>query len=386
MPSKILPGTILPDRVGFESTGAVMNIDHVHFYVEDASRWQKWFTQTFGFQQIATHRTAHSITVELGNSAIRFWVSSPCSQASPIAAYLQRHPAGVADLAFQVASLETVLQRAVEAGATILQPIQYSQSRQQKTAQIRGWGDLQHTLIEPIHASSPANPDRFTSDRTGSEFIGIDHVVLNVEQGDLERAIGWYEAVFGLQRRQNFAIQTERSGLCSQVLCHPGGSVQFPINEPASSTSQIQEFLDWNRGPGIQHLALRTDQILPLIAQLRQRGLAFLSVPMTYYEQLGQRPGFQFSLQEWQAMAQQEVLADWPPDNPQALLLQAFTQPIFDQPTFFFELIERRTYRLEMPYGQNHQPMRTAEGFGEGNFRALFEAIEREQIKRGSLR
>jgi 4-hydroxyphenylpyruvate dioxygenase len=364
-----------------------MNIDHVHFYVEDASRWQHWFRQKFGFQCIAIQQTEHTLTADVGHAAIRFRVSSPRSEDSLVAAYLRRHPAGIADLAFQVADLEGVLEQATRAGASILQPIQSAQidRRDYRTACIQGWGSLQHTLIQQS-LSSPVNPPVKPplDGEPDANLVGIDHVVLNVEQGDLERAIRWYETIFGLQRRQNFAIQTERSGLCSQVLDHPEGLVQFPINEPASAGSQIQEFLDYNGGPGIQHLALRTNHILPLMARLRQQGISFLSVPTTYYEQLRCRPGFQISEREWQSIAQAEVLVDWQPNHPEALLLQAFTQPIFDQPTFFFELIERRPYRSGLSC-QNNQQLQLATGFGEGNFRALFEAIEREQIKRGHL-
>lgn len=366
-----------------------MNIDHVHFYVEDAQQWQRWFVDQLGFQLISTQMSPHSVTHVVGEQAIRFFISSPRSESSPIAQYLRQHPAGVGDLAFQVTNLEAIVQRATARGATLLQPIQLveTETGYQKTAQIRGWGDLQHTLIERHDASYRLNLGDNRSDHpiTASlsemqpEFLCIDHVVLNVKQGDLQRALAWYEALFGFQRRQNFAIQTEHSALCSQVLTHPDGLVQFPINEPASAGSQIQEFLDLNRGSGIQHIALRTSGIVSLMARLRQHGITFLSVPLSYYEQLRDRPGFSLSLAEWHSIASQEVLVDWQLDKPQALLLQAFTQPIFELPTFFFELIERRSCTI-------NQQRQIAEGFGEGNFRALFEAIEREQMKRGSLK
>lgn len=367
-----------------------MNIDYVHFYVEDARQWQSWFIHQLGFQLISSHLSSHTLTYEVGRRAIRFLISAPRSESSPIAQYLRCHPDGVADLAFRVTDLEGAVQRAVERGAILLQPIQKIKTARgwQKIVQIQGWGDLQHTLTEWLdcdHQPDPAEtPNLRQTDcpadpATTPEFLSVDHVVLNVEQGDLQRALTWYEELFGFQRRQNFAIQTEHSALCSQVLIHPAGSVQFPINEPASSGSQIQEFLDLNRGPGIQHIALRTSGIVSLMAQLRQQGIAFLSVPSSYYEQLRDRSGFPLSFAEWQSIAQQKVLVDWQPKNPQALLLQAFTQPIFEQPTFFFELIERRSYIV-------NQQQHIAEGFGEGNFRALFEAIEREQMKRGSLK
>ena len=136
------------------------------------------------------------------------------------------------------------------------------------------------------------------------------------------------------------------------------------------SNSQIQEFLDINRGAGIQHIALRTSNLKSAIAQFRARGLSLLSVPESYYTELKKRPGLPLSSQELAAIAQQEILVDWKEDAQNAVLLQIFTQPIFEQPTFFFEFIERRSQ---------------AQGFGEGNFRALFEAIESEQIKRGNL-
>jgi 4-hydroxyphenylpyruvate dioxygenase len=194
---------------------------------------------------------------------------------------------------------------------------------------------------------------------------------LNVATGDLERALSWYEEVLGFQRQQRFMIETENSGLRSQVMVHPASGVQFPINEPTSANSQIQEFLDVNQGAGIQHIALQTPQIVKAIAQLRHRGLAFLPIPSTYYTQLRtQHQGLPLSTAELEEIAAQQILVDWHNEASQALLLQTFTQPIFEQPTFFFELIERRSQ---------------AKGFGEGNFRALFEAIEREQLKRGSL-
>jgi 4-hydroxyphenylpyruvate dioxygenase len=195
--------------------------------------------------------------------------------------------------------------------------------------------------------------------------------VLNVAAGDLERAAAWYKNTLDFESKQTFKIQTDRSALHSQVMVSSNSSVQLPINEPASPHSQIQEFLDVNRGPGIQHIALNTPNIVQAIAQLRPRGLSLLPVPPSYYTQLQQRQGLPLSAVELQEIAQEQILVDWDNTTPQALLLQTFTQPIFGQPTFFFELIERRFQ---------------ARGFGEGNFRALFEAIEREQFKRGSLK
>lgn len=382
-----------------------MNIDHVHFYVENAGLLRDWFVHTLGFCPHSTGSDGQTHTEVVSSGKIFFVLSSPLSSSSPVAQYLQFHPPGVADLAFQVTDLESKLASALQAGAKLLQPLVSevrAWGRAQK-CQIQGWGNLRHTLLERVETTWASQGRRFQAGlnsrgretvfapllplqpllrnqkgSTHSFFVGIDHVVLNVAAGDLDQAITWYEETLGFQRQQSFMIQTERSGLCSQVLNHPEGSVQLPINQPASPTSQIQEFLDVNRGPGVQHIALQTQGIVEAIAQVRQRGLAFLRVPPTYYSQLRQRPGFQFSDAEWKAIAQQGILVDWREERPEAPLLQAFTEPIFEQPTFFFEMIERQTYWA-------NQECRQAEGFGEGNFRALFEAIEREQIKRGSL-
>jgi 4-hydroxyphenylpyruvate dioxygenase len=336
-----------------------MNIDHIHFFVEDARFWRDWFVQILGFQSLASSANRHTHREIVRSGAVTFWLSSALTQESPAARFLQQHPPGVVDVAFQVEDLPTTIAQARQAHAKILESA--------GSYQILGWGNLRHTLVET--QPSIAQP---------STIRAIDHIVLNVARGELEPAVAFYEQVFGFQRQQSFAIRTDRSALCSQVLTHPHGSIKFPINEPVTPTSQIQEFLDLNSGAGIQHLALKTEGIVEAIAQFRQRGLAFLQVPWSYYEQLRQRPGFQLTETEWKAIAAQEILVDWQTEHSQALLLQAFTQPVFSQPTFFFELIERRRCWVG-------EVEKTAQGFGEANFQALFEAIEREQMKRGSL-
>ncbi len=357
-----------------------MNIDHVHFYVEDALFWRDWFIQVLEFQSVSSQANSsqanssqadrHTQREVVKSGAVVFWLSSALTEQSPVADYLQQHPPGIVDVAFQVRDLATAIARALAANATFIKSFEQAGS-----CQIAGWGNLRHTLVEVPSAEIPS---KGAAIEEKSAITGIDHIVLNVAKGELEPAIAFYEQVFGFQRQQSFAIRTDRSALCSQVLTHPDGTIKLPINEPASEGSQIQEFLDLNGGAGIQHLALRTERIVEAIAQFRQQGLSFLQVPMSYYEQVSQRNGFQLTEAEWSAIASQEVLVDWQADQSPALLLQAFTQPIFSQPTFFFELIERRRYWIG-------DVEKTAQGFGEANFQALFEAIEREQIKRGSL-
>jgi 4-hydroxyphenylpyruvate dioxygenase len=334
-----------------------MDIDHVHFYVPDAERTRDWFVRTMGFSAVGQHDDLKTQTHWLQTGAIKILVSSPLTPASPVAAYLRQHPPGVADLAFRVLDLEAVLRRAQAAQIQLVQPMQGSPPQ----ATLQGWGNIRHTLIQ----RPTVDADKTVTSAAEPALVGIDHAVLNVERGQLSQAIQWYQDVFGFEAKDYFDIQTERSALCSQVLVHPGGTAQFPINEPASMRSQIQEFLDFNRGSGIQHIALSTLNITHTVQQLRQRGLRFLEIPSSYYVQLRQRAS---SVLELEAIEKQQVLVEL--QQPSQALLQIFTQPIFEQPTFFFEVIERR---------------RQAQGFGERNFTALFEAIEREQLKRGTL-
>jgi 4-hydroxyphenylpyruvate dioxygenase len=375
-----------------------MKIDHVHFYVEDALVWRDWFIRHLGFEAVEgylipsispcilnqrektaglfeesnTEQTFDTCTEVVKSGSIYFLLSSPLLPTSPVAEFLRHHPPGVADVAFGVEDIEAVIAQAQARGAKIIQPIQQYQHCQQyiKWTNIPAWGSLTHTLIE--RREGGVDSSRFSS---SSFFTTIDHVVLNIAAGDLERAVAWYEKVFNLQPQQIFKIQTLRSALYSQVMVSPNGEVQLPINEPASANSQIQEFLDVNNGAGIQHIALRTPNIVNAVSQLRAAGVSFLQVPKVYYSQIQKRQRLPLSLEELSAIATQEILVDWNEETClknmyTPILLQIFTQPIFGKPTFFFEFIERRFL---------------AQGFGEGNFRALFEAIELEQVKRGSL-
>jgi len=276
-------------------------------------------------------------------------------ETSPVTNFLCHHPPGVADVAFLVEDIETVIARVISHGGILLKPIQKTQFG--KCCQIKGWGNLTHSLIEStrrliIHQDS---------------FLDVDHVVLNVESGDLATAATWYENILEFKPQQSFNIHTGISGLNSQVMISGNGKVKLPINQPTSNNSQIQEFLHFNRGSGVQHIALSTTNIVQAIARFRAAGVTFLSIPQSYYSQLDQRFQSVLSPSEFQAIAQQEILID-SQGSINGLLLQIFTQPIFNEPTFFLEFIERRSH---------------PSGFGEGNFRALFTAMENEQIKRG---
>lgn len=347
-----------------------MDFEHVHFYVDDALAWCDWYVRTLNFKVVATEWSSPARTVWLQQGSIRVRLSSPGTADSPVAAYLRRHPAGIVDVAFAVPCLSAALNTLLQRGARLLQPIRSGNlgGQQRRWCQLAGWDGLAHTLVEGRPLVFEAAP----------LLEAIDHVVLNVRQGELAAAARWYSQVWGFERRQGFRIQTAASGLSSQVLAHPQGNAQLPINEPSTDNSQIQEFLDLNRGSGIQHVALRSRRLTQAIAALRPRGLSLLPVPAAYYAQLPQRPGYRPGSMDWQTIADCQILVDWPVQTPESIILQTFTEPVFAQPTFFFELIERRRY-LERGV------LKTATGFGEGNFRALFEAIEREQQQRGSL-
>lgn len=372
----------------------MVQIDRVCFFVENATAWRNWFVSAFGFEAIGATVSPDTRTERVASGSIRFDLAAPRTPESPVARFLQKHPAGVADVVFRVSDLAPICDRP---DVTVLQP-PTEDDQGQRSACIAAWGSLQHTLVEagtpenapttPNLQNAPPTPSRQPQPAISGAayFEAIDHVVLNVAAGELPHAVAWYRNVFGFAPQQQFSIATPRSSLQSQVLVHPETGVQFPINEPTSDNSQIQEFLDLNGGAGVQHIALKTPDILTAVPQLRASGVSFLTVPGTYYESLRQKPGFAMGDRDWDGIRAAGVLADWKegdralnaPQRP-ALLLQTFTQPIFQAPTFFFEAIERRPVLVE------REESATAQGFGEGNFRALFEAVEREQLQRQTV-
>jgi 4-hydroxyphenylpyruvate dioxygenase len=298
-------------RAKFEPIG----FDHVHFYLEDVSYWRRWFETRLDFQAIATEidRDVHTEILQHGSIQIR--ISEPLRNASPVAKFLEYHPPGIAEVAF------TVNKDLVE------------------DIVIKAWGDLTHRFV------SQAKRQKFAKSLPSNLFSHIDHIVLNVPTGQMQAAAQWYVEHMGLRASDRFSIQTERSALRSIVMENADRSIQIPINESSTENSQIQEFLDCNRGAGIQHLALHAYDIEITVDKLETRGVEFLKT-------------------------EPQILIDTQYETNDKALLQIFTQPIFSQPTFFFEIIQRRNQ---------------AQGFGEGNFQALFEAIEQEQISRTSL-
>ncbi len=344
-----------------------MKIDRVCFYVVDAAKTSNWLIDHLGFQVIAIYEDKNTYTQEIANGEIYFVISSPINRFSPVADYLASHPEGIIDVSFSVSNLQSILDRAAQLGVNVLKPIY--EHNNIKCARIAGWDCLDHTLIEyPGDISQFSLGVRKSNSEFQPSFIDIDHIVLNVAKGELNDAVAYYQGLFNFQIQQTFKIQTPKSGLYSEALIDRTGQVQFNINEPTDANSQIQEFIDINNGAGIQHLALRSHNIIETVAQMRNLGVEFLSIPETYYINLQQKlesNSISINNSELEKIIQQAILIDCDRYQPKSLLKQIFTQPLLDKPTFFLEVIERHN---------------NAQGFGQGNFQALFEAVEKNNV------
>jgi 4-hydroxyphenylpyruvate dioxygenase len=348
-----------------------MELDSIHFYVIDANQTRDLFIGQMGLQALdnsclaphqqlgAVRPSEQTIVHFVGNSHLLFSISSPLDSTSPVADYLLLHPSGVKDVSFRVLDLDEIRRKVDRLKIKTLAVS--SDLDELPWLRIQGWGAIEHTIIQA--KSEAIDPDLF--DRQ-EQIVGIDHIVLNVAAGELELAAIWYRDLFDFQVQQTFDIQTQKSGLASKALVSSCGKIRFNINEPSSINSQIQEFLNLNHGAGIQHIALQTNNIFETIDLMQQQELAFLPIPDVYYANLQHRASLEQNLllnnDEWQQLERLQILMDWSKFTPEQILLQIFTQPIFESPTFFFEVIERRN---------------RAKGFGQGNFQALFEAIEK---------
>ncbi len=331
-----------------------MEIDCIHFYVTNAAQIQDLLIRQMGLFDLGVNANEHTIEYLVGNSQLSFSISSPLNSSSPVAKYLQDHPSGVKNISFQVPDLGMIKRRVDRLGLYVL-----SDPAESSSLKIRGWGSIDHTFVQSSLGAKTATVNR------QDLITGIDHLVLNVPVGELDTATIWYQNLCDFQVQQTFDIHTQTSGLTSKALVSACGKIRFNINQPSSNNSQIQDFLDRNHGAGIQHIALQTNDIFTTIDRMRQQQLAFLEIDPDYYSQLQTRArtaqNSALTPTEWHQLQNLQILADWSESSPEAVLLQIFTQPIFEAPTFFFEIIERRNL---------------AKGFGQGNFQALFEAIE----------
>jgi len=356
----------------------LLGIDHIELYVGNAAQAAYWLTHALGFGEVAyagletgiRDRVSH--VLEQGN--IRLVVSATLHAGSEIARHVAEHGDGVKVIALAVPDAEQAYRVAVRRGARgIEEPHELSDDRGTvHVATIGAYGETLHKLVERGGYEGPFLPGYRPADGTGSEsglLREIDHVVGNVELGRMDEWVSYYERVLGFTEMIHFSdedISTEYSALMSKVVIDGEGRIKFPINEPAEGKrkSQIEEYLEFYGGAGVQHVAFATDDIVAAVSRLTSRGVSFLRTPETYYEELPERIG---EIPEDLAdLRELGILGD---RDDEGYLLQIFTRPIGDRPTLFLELIERHGAR----------------GFGQGNFKALFEAIEREQALRGNL-
>lgn len=354
--------------------------DYVEFYVGNARQAAHFYATAFGFD-ITAYRgpeTGHrgSVSYLITQGKIRFVVTASLTPDGPIADHVRLHGDGVRDLALWVDDARSAFEETTKRGAiaveepTVLEDAHGSVVR----SAIRTYGDTIHSFIERsaydgvfLPGFEPFDNEHFSSTGVGLKYV--DHCVGNVELGDMNKFVDYYADVMGFKNLISFDdadISTEYTALMSKVMSSGNERIKFPINEPAEGKkkSQIEEYIDFYKGAGVQHIAMATDDILATVAELRKRGVTFLTVPTTYYDELQARVG---TIDEpVDQLAELGILVDRDPDG---YLLQIFTKPVQDRPTVFYEIIQRKGAR----------------SFGKGNFKALFEAIEREQARRGNL-
>ncbi len=353
--------------------------DHIEFWVGNAKQAAHFYRTAFGFRLTAYRGpetgTRDRVSYVLEQNKVRFVLTTALTPDHPVQQHVSRHGDGVRDLALWVDDAREAFARAVERGAQVVFEPQVLRDDDGEVviAGIRTYGDTIHSLVERQNYAGAFMPGfrkeqhRFNPEPIGLQYV--DHCVGNVELGRMNTWVKFYEDVMGFRNLISFDdkdISTEYSSLMSKVVSNGNGRIKFPINEPAAGKkkSQIDEYLEFYGGPGVQHVAITTEDIVHTVSALRDRGIEFLRVPTTYYEELQGRVG---KIDEpIDQLAELGILVDRDPDG---YLLQIFTKPVEDRPTLFFEIIQRKGAR----------------SFGKGNFKALFEAIEREQEARGNL-
>ncbi len=353
--------------------------DHIEFYVGNAKQAAFYYQKAFGFNLVAYRgpETGHRETVSyvLQQDKVRFVLTSALSPEHEVAQHVKLHGDGVKILALWVDDAKKAFNTAIERGAKAYQAPQTLEDKQGqiKTASIHTYGETIHTFVERSNYKGVFMPGFEPRENWGAvPDVGlryVDHCVGNVELGGMDRWVKFYQDVMGFKLLVTFDdkdISTKYTALMSKVVSNGNGYVKFPINEPASGLkkSQIEEYLDFYHSAGVQHIAIATNDIVKTIGQLRENGVEFLYVPDNYYETVLERVGgIEEDLKDLQKL---NILID---RDEEGYLLQIFTKPVQDRPTVFFEIIQRKG----------------AKSFGKGNFKALFEAIEREQALRGTL-
>ena len=359
----------------------IQAVDHLELCVGNAKQAAFFYEHALGFQPIAyaglETGSRESTSYVLAQGEVRLVIRNGTTPDSPIARFCNTHGDGVRRVMLRVPDARAAFDEAVKRGAEPALEPAYDEDGGGRVgiSGIRMYGDVMLGFVEregysgaflPGFEALAGAPEGKVK---GVGIAAIDHIVGNVELGKMNEWVAWFQKVLGFEQLQHFtdqAISTEYSALMSKVMQDGSGKIKFPINEPAQGKrkSQIEEYLEFNLGPGVQHIALITGDVCATVDALRQRGLEFLTVPQTYYEDLWERVGeIREDVKEIERL---NIMVD---RDDEGYLLQIFTKPVEDRPTLFFEVIQRRGSR----------------GFGEGNFKALFEAIEREQDRRGNL-
>lgn len=357
--------------------------DHIEFYCGNAKQSAYFYQHAFGFQLVAYAGPETGIrdkaSYVLQQGKVRFVLTTALSPEDEIAEHVKKHGDGVKFLSLLVDDASKAFEETVKRGATpFMEPVRMADDDGVVcVSAIHTYGDTIHKFIERKNYKGAFLPG-YKKVEVGEhgaqkiEDVGllyVDHCVGNVELGQMNEWVKFYEDVMGFKLLITFDdqdISTEYTALMSKVVSNGNGYVKFPINEPAEGKkkSQIEEYIEFYRGSGVQHIAIATNDILSTIKDLRSRGVEFLYVPDTYYDDLLDRVGH--IEEDINALKAQNILVD---RDEEGYLLQIFTKPVEDRPTVFFEIIQRKG----------------AKSFGKGNFKALFEAIEREQALRGNL-
>jgi 4-hydroxyphenylpyruvate dioxygenase len=362
----------------------LLGTDYVELYVGNAKQAAHFYKTAFGFQSLAYAGLETGVkdraSYVLKQDKIRLVLTTPLNGDSPINEHLRFHGDGVKVTALWVEDARSAFEETVKRGAKpYLEPtVEKDAHGEVVRSGIHTYGDTVHIFVERKNYNGVFLPgyQEWKSDYspapTGLKFI--DHMVGNVGWGEMNTWVTWYEQVMGFVNFLSFddkQINTEYSALMSKVMSNGNGRIKFPINEPAKGKkrSQIEEYLDFYGGPGVQHIAIATDDIVSTVTALRSRGVEFLSAPpQAYYDMIPERLGAHMSMMK-EDITELQKLAILVDADEEGYLLQIFTKPVQDRPTLFFEIIQRMG----------------AKGFGAGNFKALFESIEREQHLRGTL-
>lgn len=360
-------------KIGPDNPLGLLAIDHLEFTADSLATPTRELFFKMGFSKTLENREEHGELFEQGQ--VRFLLTANPSETAPSRRYFKAHGEGVSKISFLVKDTSHALAEAGRRGARVIRDVEEEESPHglYRTGIIQGVGDILNefvqrpkTFFRPRFTQGQQNQQgRQEEHPLSTRLARIDHLTNNVPRGDLDKWEKFYKDIYGFKTTRYFDIKGKKTGLESKVLQLANGIIIIPINEPAEidGKSQIQEFLDLHHGPGVQHIALSTPHIIDTVADLRTRGIKFLSIPHTYYQDI---PNRNFTVEEDVAVLEErQLLVD---GDPQGYLIQNFTDTYIGP--LFFEIIQRKKHF----------------GFGEGNFQALFDAIERDQVERGYLK